>query len=332
MTQPINPPPAPLDYATPERPVFSQRGGLNTFGIITILLGVISACLTAATPMALVISRAANTPVAPDLPTVLLMALFYLAATVALIWLGIGSCQCKRWVRPIVLVVAYPCLILGVILFVGFLLNLPAQVHAMSTTPPICPIAVMSMIVAGSLFFLVFAVGLPSLYIWFYRRPKVEMTLNFYDPNRNWTDRCPLPVLGLSVWLGMSALSFLMLLPHPCVPFFGIYVAGLPAVAMILITSILWALAAVAAYRLRPIAWWFALLFTVLAPLSAMISFGRLGIMEYYRASGLSAQQLQFMQEISESRLLPQLIMPIVLGALAVGYLLYVRRFFSWLR
>ena len=39
----------------------------------------------------------------------------YGVVSAALIWTGIASCRCRRWVRPIILSLAWPWLVIGVL-------------------------------------------------------------------------------------------------------------------------------------------------------------------------------------------------------------------------
>src|SRR5262245_62039640 len=84
-------------------PSYRDRStGLILFGILEILVGVL--CLLMAGVMVLGQMTLARSPGAPANMQMLMPGmLFYAWIAVAMVWLGIGSIQCRRWARALVL-------------------------------------------------------------------------------------------------------------------------------------------------------------------------------------------------------------------------------------
>jgi hypothetical protein len=172
---------------------------------------------------------------------------------------------------------------------------------------------------------------LPAVFLIFYHRASVWATCQRRDPQTRWTDRCPMPVLALSILLAFSFVSVLSMPAYGCVmPLFGGYVSGaVGAVVMLLIASAL-AWLAWGTYRLRMAAWWGTLLFCIAGTANMAITFFRTDLMEMYERMGMSSPQLEMMRKSgaidSFSRVMPW--MGLVVGAMWLCYLLYVRRYF----
>ena len=315
------------DYMTPQPPP-PGRGGLLAFGIISILIGALAGCGSLAMPLTLVAARTAPSGVpAMNLAGILFAMAIYVAVAVGFIWVGIGSCQCRRWVRPVVLCFAWPWLVIGLLSSIFVLTTFRDLRMPSSTTMPAQVRTIMYM-VAGTMMTVIYIL-LPLAYIAYYQRRRVQETLNVCDPRPRWTERCPLPVLGLSIWLLIMGLCSLSMLQYRCVPLFGTYVTGLPAAGLILGLAAAIVFAARACYHLRPAGWWIALLVIVGWTVSTMLTFHFIGIMEFYRHSGLPADQLALMEEQPFVHGHAPVLMGAVFGIACAAYLLYVRRYFS---
>jgi hypothetical protein len=186
---------------------------------------------------------------------------------------------------------------------------------------PIVTVAVMAL----------FYVLIPGALVLFYRSRHVTLTCQARDPVERWTDRCPLPVLGAVLQLAYSAFVLLMLLPQfgRAFFFFGVVITGIPAQGIWASSAAFLAWAAVGFYRLDRRAWRAYVSFVVLFGASAPVSFARLDLLDYYRAAGLPEAQLA---QIRSSPLMQGghlLWLALLSCAALVGYLFYIRRFFS---
>ncbi|HLL90909.1 MAG TPA: hypothetical protein VK324_16530 [Tepidisphaeraceae bacterium] len=325
-----------ISYATAEPVPGNSRGGLIAMGVVSIVLGALAGCVAALTPVGLIVQRMApqQPVVAPPVASVVSGMLIYVAVATALIWTGIGSCRCRRWCRAVVLVVAWPALVTGVLGVAALAAVLPAMSRTMAAAgappggagmPQGFFLGVMiGTVVASSVFY----VGLPALYLWFYRRPQTKLTLDALDPRPNWTDGRPLPVLGLSIWMAVAAAGTLSALAYGVAPLFGTFVTG-PAAAVVLIAAaaaIAWG--ARQAYHVRAAGWWAALAFAVLAPASWEITVGIRGLRPFYELAGFPVEQVDQIEQFQGSAAWATIAFPLLSAALVVAFLIYARRFF----
>ena len=119
----------------------------------------------------------------------------------------------------------------------------------------------------------VFGVLLPILLIWLNWSQDVKVTLEFCDPKERWTDRCPIPVLGISVVAAVGAVTSLASFMIPWAPFFGKVLTGTEARIFFAVGIVLLAFIAVASYK-RLLAGWIAAIFLLVAgTISAWITF-----------------------------------------------------------
>jgi hypothetical protein len=173
-------------------------------------------------------------------------------------------------------------------------------------------------------------VMIPLAVVLFYRSPNVHATCEARDPSIRWTDKCPLPVLGLSLWLAAGGV-FMLIMPFAysgAAPFFGVLLSGVAGSMFYLCMAICFGFLARGVYRQEPVAWWLLLGVIVLAGVSNLLTFARIDPREMYRLMGYSQAQLQQLQGLNvlNSDLMACFS---AIGILPmVAYLLYVRRFF----
>src|SRR5436190_1347170 len=216
--------------ANPVGAAYKDRsGGLVTFGVLTILLGVFSGLML---PLMLLgqlvnarIPNGSGNSVAMLLPSLLM----YGGLAVALIWLGIGSIKTRRWARALLLILGWSWLLIGVITVAAMMVVFPRLLANINSNMPagqkgispaaMVPIMVITCLILGFMFILI-----PAVWVFFYGNRHVKATCEARDPVPGWTDACPLPVLAVSLWLWFSV-PMLMLIPmlyQGVAPFFGI--------------------------------------------------------------------------------------------------------------
>jgi len=313
------------NYMPAPQPIHG-RAGLIIFGIISIVLGALAGCGSLTMPLAMLAAKMAPQQASSmNLSAMILAMVFYVGIATALIWTGIGSCRCQRWVRPVILCVAWPGLIFGILAMVFMApmlatMPIPTQPGAPAMPPQFR--VVMAIISISVL--VVFYILLPGAYIAFYQRRGTAEALAQCDLQPRWTDRCPMPVLGLSIWSGFTGFASLFVLQFRCLPFFGTYITGAPALAGIVCVSAALIFAAWSCYHLRTSGWWTFLLVIGLWLTSTIVTFALTGVMEFYRQAHLPDQQLKALeQSFAQGPMMP--IMIGIYGALCLGYLLYVR-------
>jgi hypothetical protein len=306
-----------------------RKGGLVAFGIIDIVLGLL--CLLMA-PLAVfgqvMAAKMSNSP--PNFSIILPTLIFYPLLSVAFIWLGIGSMRCQRWARALMLILSSTWLLMGITTLVMFLVMSPAILRAAAAgnqgLPPEARVMIMA---AGVLAIGVFFIVVPGAMVLFYRSPHVKATCEALYREPAWTDRCPLPVLAISVWLFVGALMMpvMPIAYNSVVPLFGFLVSGVPGTVIFLLLSALFLYAAWAIYRLNVIGWWIAVISMTLLTLSSILTFARINIMDMYRAMNYPEAQLKQIEQMQFSKGQFMLTSTAVL-VLILGYLLFIKRYF----
>ena len=171
-----------------------------------------------------------------------------------------------------------------------------------SGTPghPAMPPAAMGMVMVFMfLMFGVFFVILPAVWTFFYNSRHVKATCETRDPVTRWTDACPLPVLGFCLWLAVSV-PMMLIMPiagHGVMPFFGIFLTGVPGSMLCLAIAAVWSYAAWSLYKLDPRGWWVILIALCVFMTSAFVTYARHDMMEMYRLMGYPEAQIEQIQK-----------------------------------
>jgi len=328
----------PINYASGLEP--RRSGGLIAFGVISIVIGALSGCLALVTPLSMLAPPGVTGNASQQWRTLAPAIVIYVLVSVSFIWIGIDSIRHRRWVRPVVLGLMWPWLVMGILSSVIWVFVLPRMGAIMAGTmstgaPPGAPAApalppgvITLMLVMMAVSFLFIYIVVPGAYVLFYRREAVRTVLDANDPGPAWTDAAPMPVLGLSLWMALAAVSMFMMLMRAAMPFFGIVLTGFAGSATGLMVSVVLLFGAYAAYRRRAIAWWIAIAVAVFMPLSLAVTVFRMGAANIYRAANYSEMEIERIAQITEGRTV--FVATAILGfALpAIGYLIYLRRFF----
>lgn len=171
-----------------------------------------------------------------------LQILLFSAITVTwMVSMGCGSIGARRWVRPLVLVVAWPWLIWG--------LSEATEILLSPTSASFSDWVTWRMLVTF--------VGAPGVLILFYGRIRLKDLCAQESPAPSWTDRCSLPALVLAflpfVWLTWSVMFDRFGLS---IPFYWAVPEGAARLAVVIvflaaITGLFWG-----SYRERGAAWW----------------------------------------------------------------------------
>jgi hypothetical protein len=320
--------------STPQPMPYKDRSvGLIIFGILTILLG----CLAGLFALLMLAGQAmsakatgASAPVSAILPAIFI----YGALAVALVWLGIGSTMARRWARALLLIFSWSWLGMGFFVVVIMAFFIPTMMANMSSsaTPdhPAMPASmIVGMMIGMFLVFGVFFVILPAVWTFFYGSRHVKATCQTRDPLTRWTDAVPLPVLGLCLWLLLSV-PMMLIMPlagHGVMPFFGMFLTGLPGALLCLAIAALWSYAAWRLYKLDVRGWWLILIALCVFMVSGLLTFAHHDMLEMYRLMGYPEAQIEQMQKtglLAGNRmtwLMSFSILPFL------GYLLFVKKF-----
>lgn len=320
--------PPPAEYR-------DRRTGLIIFGILIALMGSI---LLLFVPLMILALFAAPTTAAatPNAQMVVPGALICGLLAACFIWLGIGSMLCRRWARAILLVLSWTWLVMGIVASIYLAILLPqinsaidaAQPPGQKPIPQEMKTAIM---VIQAIFAFVTYVLIPGVLVLFYRSKHVKATCEARDPVVRWTDRCPLPVLAVSLWAAVGAAAMLAfpLVYKGIVPFFGVLLSGITGSAVCVGIALLWGYAARATYRLEIAGWWIMLVGTILFGVSAFITYLRHDLMEVYRLMGYPEAQIAQLQQLNVFRGPMLAWSTLAFAAPLTIYLLFIRRFFT---
>jgi hypothetical protein len=321
----LEPPPVP----------FKDRStGLVVFGVMTILLGGLAGLFV---PLMLFgqAMAAKTTKVPPDFSMILPAVAIYGTMAVGLVWLGIGSIKARRWARALLLIFSWSWLVMGVIAVTVMAFVLPKMLagipsNAANGQPAIPPGAMAAVMVVTFVFYGVVFVILPAVWTFFYHSQHVKATCETRDPVTRWTDACPLPVLGLCLWLMFSA-PMMLIIPisgHCVMPFFGIFLTGLPGTLYCLAITVIWTYAAWLLYRLDMRGWWLVLVTMCVFMVSGLLTFAHHDMTEMYQLMGYPEAQMELIQQSGllvgnrMSWLMSLSVLPFL------GYLVFIRKFF----
>lgn len=332
--------PAVPTLPVPEVAAYTDRGsGLVVFGVFQIILGLLAALMVPLVALGAFLSRLA--PGGSMRPGQFLSGVAtYGFIAVALLTLGVGSIQMKRWARALTLVASWYWLIMGLLVTVMLTAVLPVATRGalsqMKQSGPNAPSAEMSAGIMAVLLTLIivcvafFLILVPIAFVIFYGRADVAETCRRRDPVERWTDRTPLPVLGASVVLFTGALYLLQVgLTMPMFPFFGRYLTGVAGALCFFVVAAVDVYVAVALFRLQPYGWWIAAITAPIRLLSMAITYARADMMQAYSKMGMSDAQLQMLNSSPMFRGHILLWWSLLSMVFFFGYLLWLKRYFG---
>jgi len=286
-----------------------RSGALVFFGIIHLIGGAICLLIILST---VAVSKVPQTSIAQNL-------LVYAVFAAYLFAVGIGSIRKRRWARALALVVSWIWLITGVISGAMLILVMP---HIMVLVPPSAARMVTVFVTALVAFFYII---LPLVFILFYGRQDVQATVETNDTQVRWTDRAPLPVLGVSLALAFGAVALIANAARPVIPLFGTVLTGAPATLTVLALAALFAFVAVQLYRLKESAWWTLVLLQLIGGVFAALTLARTDMNRVYEQMGVMTPQIRAMH-------LEQIFgNPLLWGLAAVAWIGYFA-FLIWIR
>jgi hypothetical protein len=315
-------------------PEYEDRGtGLVIFGVIQIILGLLAGLMVPFAALGAFVSHFA--PGSTMRPGQILSAMAtYVALAALLLTLGIGSVQMKRWARALSLVISWYWMITGVLITILLTAALPvamrgvlqAEHNVQAQSAGIMAVILTIIIVLAAIFLVV----VPIVFVVFYSRSDVAETCRRHDPVERWTDRIPLPVLGASVVFASQALYlFSAGATAPLFPFFGHYLTGLTGFICFFVLAAVDGFLAFTFLRVKPAAWWIAVLIAPIRLGSMSITFARADLMRAYSRMGWSDEQIQMLNSSPFVRSHVILWWSLVSGMLFFAYVLWLKRYFK---
>ena len=208
----------------------------------------------------------------------------------------------------------------------------PVNAPQVTIAPPvITPAMITAMLVIGFAVTAVFMLLLPAAFLVFYQRASVRATCQRRDPRARWTDRCPMPVLAVSLTLAFTGLWMLCAaVSQPVLPLFGRLLAGPAVPALMLLMALIAIWLAWASYRLKMVAWWGTLLLCAAGTVSSVLTLMRPDVLEKMEDKmNIPAAQLAVLRKAGFFETLAKMQWLCALTGIGVlCYLLYVRRYF----
>jgi hypothetical protein len=311
-----------------------RKTSLVVFGVLTLIIGLICGLFV---PLMIVgQSMAPQGSAGSTSHTILPATMLYLGLAVVFIWLGIGSMMARRWARALLLVLSASWLAIGVF-SMGFMIFLLPKIMASINAaqhpagqPAMPPEMTSVFMVMMLLFMAVIYVVIPGAWVLFYRSRHVKATCEALDPVVRWTDRAPLPVIAMCLWLAVTSASMVLMVVayKGVIPFFGLFVAGLPGAVLYILAAVIFAYSARQIYMLRWSGWWLVLTCVSLFAVSAFMTYSHHTIDELYELMGYSDQELAQIRQFNFLKG-DTLRWASLCGMIPfVGYLLYLRRYF----
>jgi hypothetical protein len=306
-----------------------RRTGLVVFGVLEVAIG---ALCTLMIPLMLigrvVASRSPNAPPAP-ITIVPAIAVYGLLAA-AFIWLGIGSILARRWARALLLCFSAVALCGGLISCAWMALMLPRLFEGMAqqSQGALQPGALLMVKVITAVVMAVIYVLIPLALFLFYRSPHVRRTCEVRDPVERWTDRCPLPVLALSLLMGIGGVLLLGIsVKLHALPLFGVIASGAAGWFAVLFVAGLLLYVARGLYLLQKRACWIALAMQLIGAASSIVTFWATDLTDLYLKMGMDPQAAAATAHLlalpSFRWLFPLSIVP------WLAWLLWIRRYFK---
>ena len=238
----------------------------------------------------------------------------------AFVWAGVGSLLRRRWAPSMMLILAWSWLLGGALALV----LAPGLIDGVLPPSSAGVASFVRLVVLGIIAF--GGVLLPASFVWAYRDPDVQRTCERNDPRPAWTERCPTPVLGLSVGLGALAVLGLPMLARPVVPFFGLLLGGWAGALAIVVGAVACAWLARESYRLTASGWWGSTILLVAVGASTAVTLLRVDPPELYRRMGYPAEQVELLRGAASGPLLAWI--TVLLTLLSVGYMVAIHKHF----
>jgi hypothetical protein len=263
-------------------------------------------------------------------------------AAVFFVVTAVGAWRHRRWVRPIMLSVSAPGLAIGIASMAVMAYTFPSTMELteklMTQGTPgggagaaagaqafMRPVMGITLALSFGMYVII-----PALFVALYWSSDIQRLCERFNPKPSWTDRCPVPVLAWSLWLGIVAIGATWFPLNGSAGAFGVMLTGWPVFAYAFVLFAVAAVLCVGVFRLHPLAWWGSVAFVVLMTVSAVLTNLNVEMIEIYRAAGLPPQQLKIFETMDLSRFShAQLGVSVLWSAFALGYMLYLRRFFT---
>jgi hypothetical protein len=309
-----------------------RKTALLVFGVLEIVFGALCSLMVPFMMFGMlttVVLEESSTP-STDARMIAPSMLFYILLAVWLIVMGIGSAMARRWARALVLVTSWLWFITGIVASAVMWWMLPDMYDEAikSNQMPQEVVNVVKFVTFG--FSAIIYLFIPGALICFYGSKHVKATCEEWDTCIRWTDKCPLPVLAVSLLAGFGVVCMLFMGFYDwAIPFFGIMLSGMNGAAVALVVMLLLGYVAWGTYRLSTRAWWCAMMLIIAWGVSVSMTFSRTHVMELYEMMKLPIEQLELMSSYALQKTSTLLQLSALWAVVAVAYLIYTKRYFA---
>jgi len=262
--------------------------GLVVFGALEILRGIF--CFTLAMLLLIVVSTNGLHGIKPIHYWMSMGVLFHLTGW--FIVMGMGSIKARRWARALLLVGAWVSIFFGTLVLALILYILPEIYSLLADSGLLPPMGALKILYFVVLVLLLLQVVFPLVSIVFYGLKGVEATCERRNPEPCWTDRCPLPLLAMSIISITGCFSIVFAgTTNYTVFFYGHVLNGVPGALIVAFISVACGYVGWGAYTRKMHAWWGAYALIVLVSSSMMLSFSEMDVAAMYDLMGYSEEQ-----------------------------------------
>lgn len=213
-----------------------------------------------------------NVSDATEISMQLLFETFFVLLYIAVILtLGIGTFKLRKWARTLAIILFWISLVNGLITFFIYLYipNCIDKINQVTLDTQKYESILPAL--------LIFWIIIPVIFLILYNISGVKETLKHKDPVNRWTDNCPLPVIIASTYLIMFAVSMLWLYENNSVfPIFGSVLTEFLGAILITLTIIIAFILSIGLYQINKIAYWSAIILTIVGSVSYILSFNEL--------------------------------------------------------
>jgi hypothetical protein len=261
--------------AAPPLPPKARHPWIILCGVVELLMGAFCALLSALMMFAVLFADRLPTSgkAPPSRPAMVAALLMFGLGALFFVTVGIGTMLRRRWARLVMLVVSPLWLALGVLVSIVFVMIMPMVLEAVRKQQEAASGRAMGAflgIMAGINLFLY--ILLPGGFLFFYSRKSVKAAFHETAPGPPRRAGRPLPVLILSVWMAICAVTTLFSLVFGSQVIFGQVLRGFPAALLTVLAAGIYAWLARGLYRMRKAAWLGSVVITLVLAVSAFVT------------------------------------------------------------
>ncbi|MBN2163101.1 MAG: hypothetical protein JXR25_13010 [Pontiellaceae bacterium] len=296
--------------------------GLAVFGALEVLLGVFAFLMALLLVGLIAIAGPGDMKSSHLVMTlgVLLLQGFWFVT------MGVGSIRARRWARALMLVGSWVAIFFGTVFLALLLYVMPGVYGLLADADVFSPEFAMWIMSVGVFFVICFQLVMPMAAIAFYSLKGVQATCERLNPESNWTDRHPLPLLAMGLISVMGCLTVVLgAFTNYVVLLFGSVQSGTIGFWISFLVSVACGYVGWGAFTRRMHAWWLAYALVLLTSASMMLTFSELDMDALFAAMGYSAARIERLGRFDFLNPAAMTFITCVWGILTCIYLVWAR-------